>query len=233
MDERAALRRRVDVKYAIGRKDFVALLDRLAEGYDALDISGDRRFGYRSVYFDTADLRCFLDHARAVKPRFKARTRHYVDSGQCVFEAKIKPRSGGTSKRQADHACEATDVVTPAAAELLSDALTEAGIPPPGRLEPVLETSFERITLVARQGDARLTADLGVRLARMDGRGVCMRHDAVLVETKSRDGQGPADRELAGMGAETVALSKYRTGIDALLLRDDTGELAPVRRLFG
>jgi hypothetical protein len=34
-------------------------------------------------------LRCFSDHAEGRQPRFKARTRLYVDSNSCVFEVKL------------------------------------------------------------------------------------------------------------------------------------------------
>ena len=88
------------------------------------------------------------------------------------------------------------------------------------------------MTLAARDGGARLTIDLGVTLATMDGASVRMRDGLALVETKSEDGESPADRRLAEVGAPAVSLSKYRTGIDALVRRDESGELADARRLF-
>jgi hypothetical protein len=88
------------------------------------------------------------------------------------------------------------------------------------------------VTLAAHEGDARLTIDLGVTLATLDGESVRMHDDLALVETKSEDGESPGDQALAEVGAHSVSLSKYRTGIDALLRRDETGELAEARRLF-
>ena len=89
LDERAALLRRVDVKYIADRDLLAQLIERLGEDHDVLEIDGRREFGYDTVYFDTEDLRCFRDHAQDVKPRFKARTRRYVDAGACVFEVNI------------------------------------------------------------------------------------------------------------------------------------------------
>lgn len=37
--------------------------------------------------------------------------------------------------------------------------------------------------------------------------------DLILIETKSEDGQSPADRELERMSVSTVSLSKYRVGM--------------------
>lgn len=53
-----------------------------------------------------------------------------------------------------------------------------------------------------------------------------------LVESKSEDGDAPADRALRDLGTREVSLSKYRTGSDALVRRDATGELDGIRELF-
>jgi hypothetical protein len=224
LDERAALLRRVDRKYVIAEGQLADLLDRLADDHDVLEVDGRRRFGYETVYFDTDYLRCFRDHNEDVRPRFKARRRCYVDAGDCVYEVKVKREDGETDKRQ-------TDDVDGADA-LLEETLHDAGIEPPGQLRDVLRTTFDRVTLAAREGGTRLTIDLGVTLATMDGKAVRMRDGLVLVETKSEDGESPADRALAVLGARPVSLSKYRTGIDALVERDTSGELDEARELF-
>ena len=231
LDERAALLQRVDVKYVVDRDVLAVLIERLAGDHDVLEIEGRRQFAYDTVYFDTDELRCFRDHAADVKPRFKARTRRYVDAGDCVFEVKVKREDGSTDKRQTEHEGDA-DALKPAAEELLADTLRDAGIEPPGELAAVLRTSFDRATLAAQEGDARLTVDVGVTLARMDGEAVRLRDDLALVESKSEVGDSPADRVLAELGATSLSLSKYRTGIDALLRRDETGEVEEARALF-
>ena len=233
LDERAALLRRVDRKYVIDHGSLERVIERLGEDHDVLEIDGERVFGYENVYFDTPELRCFREHVDSIKPRFKARTRHYADTGVCVFEVKLKPVGGGTDKRQTDHPADASDALTSEAERLLENALRDTAIEPPDELDPILRTSFRRLTLAAREGDARLTVDLDVRLARMDGRSVRLREDRVLVETKSEDGDSPADHVLAGLSAEAASLSKYRAGIDALLRRDESGDLDRTRELFG
>jgi hypothetical protein len=217
LDERAALMRRVDNKYVADREQLAQLVERLADDHDVLEIDGRRVFGYDTVYYDTDDLRCFRDHNEDVRPRFKARKRCYVDAGDCVCEVKVKREDGETDKHQADD---------------IDSALREAGIEPPGELREVLRTTFHRVTLAAREGGARLTIDLDVTLAAMDGTSVAMRDGLALAESKSEGGESTADRALAALGARPVSLSKYRTGIDALVRRDDSGELAEVRSLF-
>jgi VTC domain len=217
LDERAALLRRVDNKYVVDADQLAQLIERLADDHDVLEIDGRRRFGYDTVYYDTDDLRCFRDHNDDVRPRFKARRRCYVDAGDCVFEVKVKRADGETDKRQADD---------------LAAALDEAGIEPSGELEETLRTAFDRVTLAAREGGTRLTIDLGVTLATMDGGSMRMRDGLALVETKSEDGESPADSVLRELGARLVSLSKYRTGVALMLRPEERGDIADVRQLF-
>ena len=213
LDERAALLRRVDHKYAVQREAFVGLLERLRDDHQVLQIDGRRRFGYCSTYFDTPDLRCFVDHVKSRQPRFKARTRLYVDSDSCVFEVKLKGEDGETDKRQVEHPVAEANRLTDSARQCLGEALRDAGLEAPERMDPTLLTRFERITLAAREGSARLTCDVGVRLARPDGEAAYLHDGLILVETKSQDGESPADRALAELGLEPMSLSKYRVGM--------------------
>jgi VTC domain-containing protein len=213
LDERAALLRRVDHKYAVERARFARLLEQLRDDHQVLEIDGRRMFGYRSTYFDTPDLRCYVDHVEDRRPRFKARTRLYVDSESCVFEVKLKGHSGETDKRQVDHPAAEADRFTGSARGCLKEALGDAGLDAPERMAPTLLTRFERITLAAREGSERLTCDLGVRLANPHGQAACLRDGVILVETKSENGESPADRALADLGLESISLSKYRVGM--------------------
>jgi hypothetical protein len=233
LDARAALLKRVDAKYVLEPDTFAALVERIAADHDVLDIDGRRMFGYSSVYFDTEDLRCFRDHVRDREPRFKARTRLYRDTGVCHFEVKLKLASGETDKRQVEHPAARADDLTEAAGSLLDETLPEAGVEPSGALRATLRTAFDRVTLAARDDAARVTCDLGVTMERADdGRMTRIRDGLVLVESKSEDGDAPADRALADLGASPVSFSKYRVGIDLLVARDDSGDLAATRALF-
>jgi hypothetical protein len=232
IEARASLQRRVDRKSVIAWRTFEALVERLAADHDVLEIDGRRIFGYSSVYFDTPDMRCYHDHVESRAPRFKARTRHYEDTGVCHFEVKLKLPDGETDKRQIDHAAERADDLTPEARRLLAETLPPAGLAAPDDLDPILRTRFRRITLAARDTPARLTCDVDVAMERLDGASARIRDHMVLVESKSEDGRAAADRVLAEMGEETVSLSKYRTGIDLLVQRDDSPDAAAIRALF-
>jgi hypothetical protein len=231
LDERAALLRRVDNKYAVERDVFLELADRLREDHEVLEIRGRRMFAYRTTYFETPDLRCFRDHVEGRIPRFKARTRLYQDSNECVFEVKLKTGEDETDKRQIDHPADRSETMTDEARECLSEALTDAGLEVPDELERRLHTDFHRITLSPRGGSERLTCDLSVRLSGPDHGTAELDPGLVLVETKTEHGDSPADRELRRRGIETISLSKYRVGM-SLVGDARTSGLQPGSELF-
>jgi hypothetical protein len=213
LDERAALLRRVDNKYAVDRERFARLLERLRDDHQVLEIDGERAFAYCTTYFDTPELRCYVEHLEDRRPRFKARTRLYEDTGYCVFEVKLKRDDGETDKRQIDYAVKDAERFTDDARGCLAAALAEVELEAPERMAPTLHTRFSRITLAASTGSERLTCDVGVRLSNPDEEAACMGDGLILVETKSERGESPADRALAELGVKPISLSKYRVGM--------------------
>ena len=232
LDQRAALLRRVDNKYAVPLEAFATFLERLRDDHQILEIDGRRAFDYSTTYFDTPDLRCFVDHVEDQLPRFKARSRLYEDAGECVFEVKLKRSPGETDKRQIDYEPKDKQRLTEEALECVRSALADAGLGVTETLEPTLETSFARVTLAGRDGSERVTCDLRVRLAGPHDEAAEMRSDLVLVETKSEDGQSPADEELARMAIPPLSLSKYRVGMSLVGAARQFGP-QPGSQLFG
>ena len=100
LDAAAALRTRVDRKYLLPTADLPDLLDALRDTHAALEIDGRRWFHYDSVYFDTEGLLTARAHVQGRRRRFKCRSRHYVETGRCVFEIKLKGLRGRTLKHQ-------------------------------------------------------------------------------------------------------------------------------------
>jgi hypothetical protein len=100
----------------------------------------------------------------------------------------------------------------------------------PADLAPSLITTYQRLTLSAREGGERATLDLAVRMRAMDGRDVELRDGVVLVETKTGDGQSRLDDELGQAGCEAMSISKYRLGVGMLLADDPEGAEAEALR---
>lgn len=224
LDQRAALLKRIDRKYAVDAARFRGLAERLRHDHQILDIDGRRVFRYRSAYFDTPELRCFWDHVNDQVPRFKARTRTYEDSARCVFEVKLTRAPGETDKRQVEYEVDEARQLTHDAWQCLREALADAGLECPDSLRHTLTTSFDRLTLAAAGRPDRLTCDTVVCLASPAGQTVALRDGVVLVESKSEEGDGAADRTLADLGVEAISLSKYRVGTS---LVGRAGDIAP------
>ncbi|WP_372698575.1 polyphosphate polymerase domain-containing protein [Arthrobacter sp. JSM 101049] len=213
----AALQTRVDRKFLLTPEQFTALLKSLDQRFRVLEIDGLRTFRYASVYFDTPDFEQFRAHRQGRRRRYKVRTRTYVDSGLSMFEVKTKGRRGATVKHRLPQDTRAAGILTEQSRSFLEDVVSaEYGQEVPG-LEPVLDSNYVRATFVDPHDGERLTCDADLTYA--DRRQLLHGPDLFVVETKTADGRGAAERALARMGIRPVSMSKYCIGM-ALLHTD-------------
>ena len=204
----ASLQTRVDRKYLLGPAELNALRSVLV-GMRALEIDGVRSFSYESVYFDTPDLALFRAHRQGRRRRWKARTRTYLDSGQCLFEVKTKDRRGQTVKARREHDPHRRGALDAAAHEFLAATLAEQYAEDVPVLVPSLTTRYRRTTFVDLAGGSRVTCDVGLRCttATREVAGP----DKVIVESKST-GTSPFDHAVAHLGLRPISMSKYCLG---------------------
>lgn len=233
LDLTAGLRRRFDVKYLVPHAALGELIDRLARDHRVLDLDGVRHFGYRTTYFDTEQRSALRDHLQGRRRRLKVRVRHYLDSGACFFELKLRGARGCTIKHRRRHDPDSQRSLTLGSLTAL-EAWVQAAYaqPAPAPLAPALEVSYRRTTLVAPEHGQRLTIDLDLRMSPV-GAGSRGRLDPQLavVETKAAHGHPVAARALTAVGARPVGnLSKYCLG--AVLTSGQPGgnALLPVLR---
>jgi VTC domain len=234
LDERSKLRRRVDTKYVVPEARVAALVERLGDRYQVLEIDAWRRFTYESVYFDTPDFRCFHEHVEGRRPRFKVRSRYYRETEACFLEVKVKQEGEETVKRQRPYDRDEHGRLTDTGWSFVEETLAEeAGIEPPADLAPTLSTGYKRMTLGAVEGGERATFDLEIALQTMDGRAAALREGIVLVETKTEDGHSRIDDELHAERCNPMSISKYRLGVGLLLVDDpEAARLEELRRCF-
>lgn len=230
--ERAALQERIDTKFIVDP----TVLDRLVgeTDLDALEIDGTRQFAYGSMYFDTPEWLTYREHTRGRRRRFKARTRHYLDTGTCMFEVKLEGARGGTDKHRVPHEPGDAGRITRDAWAHLARTLDAAGMTTPGSLVPAVHTAYHRITLVAPDRPSRLTVDAALRCRARNGASVTALHDRVLLEVKTPTEQDPVLRTLYRLGAQPVSVSKYCAGVALLHPELPRAPWLPVlRRHFG
>jgi hypothetical protein len=217
LESRSSLGIREDCKYVVDAALLPQLAGALAPTHRALEIGETRAFAYDSVYFDTPGLVTYRDHLQRRRRRFKCRTRHYRDAGLCFFEVKLRDGRERTVKRKLAFDLDSHGLLTPEALAFLESALrSEYGRETPPALAPVLGTAFTRSTLVAATGGERVTFDAELSFV-AGGRDAALLPGRVLVETKTRTGNGVADRALRRLGARPAdACSKYCIGMALL-----------------
>jgi CotH kinase protein/VTC domain len=232
LEASAALQDRMDRKYVISLEDFAALAERLLATHAVLEIDGRRAFRYRTIYFDTGELRIFRDHVQERRQRYKCRAREYVDSGLCMFEVKLKGLRGRTVKHRMAYDRARPDELSEPALAFLRDCLERCyGRAPDWKLRPALAVAHTRVTLAAPALGERLTCDFDLAFSAPDGASGRLAADRVIVESKSARGNATADRALRALGARPEdGCSKYCLGVGFTNPHVNSNRMRPLLR---
>ena len=148
------LMNRVDTKFVFHLGLLPELLSNLRHTYQVLEINNKRMMTYESLYLDDNSYSFYLAHHNKRDHRYKARFRHYVDSGDYFLEVKEK-RKGRTVKER---------IKKPSFEYELSDnseVFLDNYLENPD-LTPSLWNTYERITLVDERSNERVTIDIGL-----------------------------------------------------------------------
>ncbi|MEX1133192.1 MAG: polyphosphate polymerase domain-containing protein [Flavobacteriales bacterium] len=153
------LQDRADTKFIFAKGLLSEVLQEMQADYRLLEVEGTRGTKYRSLYFDTPDLRHYQDHHNRRTFRSKVRFREYVGSDLVFFEVKRKTGTGRTDKVRLR-------------VSTIPDALTQEqqrfAMAASGRVEelmPTLWNHFTRYTFVHKTRPERLTMDIDLRFA--------------------------------------------------------------------
>ncbi|WP_051722692.1 polyphosphate polymerase domain-containing protein [Streptomyces albus] len=211
----AMLQTRVDRKYVLPADALSALLTRLPADTRVLEIDGDRRFAYRSLYFDTPDLLSYRLTAHRRRRRFKIRTRVYEQSDECWLEVKTRGSRDNTVKARLPYAPDEYDTLVPGR-RFVDTTLAGNRIEGSHRFTfvPTLTTRYHRATLYLPGTNSRVTIDTG--LTWQDGDQELRLPHMAIVETKTGSTASPADRLLWQNKYRPSRISKYATGLAAL-----------------
>jgi hypothetical protein len=201
---------RIDTKYVIHEDQLCEYLSEISARYDLLVIAGKSFHPYETLYFDTADFHLYQMHHNGKLNRFKLRCRKYVDSGIAFFEIKSKTNTDRTVKKRMP----VVDIP-----EMLDESLNQyIHEHTPGETQnyiPALRVFFDRITLVNKHANERLTVDLNLRY-KCNGIEKKIRK-IVIVEVKQEKHSISPFRELMKMRRQPKNyLSKYCMGLTCL-----------------
>ncbi len=231
LNSKAAMLNRLDNKYIVAAAVLRQALPQLAGHFDILEIAGKRDFTYLTCYFDDREFTSYFEHHNGRRQRCKVRVRKYADMRQCFIEVKLKDKRGITVKKRLDHPYEKYGELDARAEEFIRLTYAEFyGRKFELELRPLLEISYQRVSLVAKNGGERMTIDFGLSFAGVD-RSHAIDERVVIVETKSANGNGIADKLLRELHQHpTKRCSKYCIGAATLGLVGKHNNFLPVLR---
>lgn len=217
LNEKAEMLERIDNKYVLQRASLERILPDLAARFDILEIAHRRAFTYDTRYFDDLALSAYYEHHQGLRKGFKVRIRRYVDAGLCFLEVKVKGERGMTVKHRLPHDPGDTENLSSQAFDFARTTYSSHyGKPFEYDLQSALDVRYRRITLVARDGGERMTIDTDLQF-RDSGKALKLGTDTFIVETKSAQGRGFADKCLLAVHERpTRRCSKYCIGQAAL-----------------
>lgn len=153
--DRVKLLRRTDTKYLISKKRVSDLLPLLVQDYFILEIDGNRIASYHTAYLDTPKKTYYKHHHQGRNKRHKVRFRNYVESGLSFLEVKLKDKGKTNKKRIMSIQKNSLDVAQKGfLKEWIPDDLEQ--------LQTSLENTFQRVTLVHKIEQERVTIDFNL-----------------------------------------------------------------------
>jgi hypothetical protein len=234
LNSKAAMLERLDNKYVIRQSVLARALGAFQNVFDILEIEGKRQFTYETCYFDDADYRSYFDHHQGRRRRLKVRVRKYTDAQLCFVEVKLKGRRGITVKKRLDYSVDRYGTLDDSAYQHIDESYQELyGEPFRRELGPVIEMRYQRVTLVAKEGGERMTVDCNLEFVR-EGTSRSIDPEVFIVETKSANGNGIADRILRSFHQHpTRRCSKYCAGMAAVQAVARYNKFLPALRKMG
>lgn len=135
--------------------------------YQVLEVNEQRCARYENLFFDGPGFDAFNDHVRGRKIRHKARIRNYGSNGQTFLEIKRKTVHGRTVKDRLQR-LEGMAWDAPLSAE--EQVFFTQHFPYANVASPVLQSHFQRFTLVHPGRGERVTFDTGLSFHLPEGR---------------------------------------------------------------
>lgn len=208
--DHVTLLNRIDTKFIIHEHQMIEYLSSISNQYSLLKIGGKSVHPYETLYFDTPDFHLYQMHHNGIRNRFKLRCRKYTNTGIAFFEVKSKTNKDRTIKNRIQVA-NIPEILDEPLYQYISDHTHE-------ELQnyiPALRVYFDRLTLVNKQANERLTFDMNLRYkCNCDEKKVL---NFVIVEVKQEKYTPSPFRELMRIHHQPQNyISKYCLGITCL-----------------
>jgi hypothetical protein len=211
--EKASLMRRKDSKYVFSVMHVPQLLEEASRYYRILEIETFRSHNYQTFYFDTSDLDMYFMHHSGRVNRHKIRFRKYGSSDIMFLEVKEKNAKGVTIKNRM-RSENSTASILSREEEFLSQFTPYED----EKMIPVLENSFNRITLVSPDQSERITLDYDLGFSSLETEESVEIPGIAIAEIKYTDhlSGSPFHASLRKAGIVSRPFSKYCIGMAML-----------------
>jgi len=157
--DRVKLQNRTDTKFVFNADLLPVILNDISAFYSILEIKGSRTNTYKTLYYDTKELRSYIQHHNGKANRIKVRFRKYIESDLNYLEVKFKNNKGRTIKARTKTDAIETEL-TSFSKEFIVD--NSYSFYEGEEVTPVLWNNFTRLTLVHKTKNERLTIDLNL-----------------------------------------------------------------------
>jgi hypothetical protein len=200
------LMNRKECKYIINSRTLISILNKLHQDYSILEINQQRVMPYESLYFDYPDLDLYRTHQNGKLNRYKIRKRTYKTTGQKFLELKFKNNKKRTIKKRMEITKETqrTDI---------KDFLSENFPHSIQGMKEVMKIDYDRITLVGKSLNERITIDLNLRYSSKNKKTAY--ENLAIIELKHEGNLKTSTIEsvLKEKGIKPMSMSKYCLGI--------------------
>lgn len=202
---------RVDEKFLIPMSLLNDILTEANPFYKILEINNNRTNTYKTLYFDTPDLKLYHAHQSKRLNRYKLRYRNYVESQLAYFEIKHKNNKGRTIKTRIKNQIEVRNEIFGKNGEFLESSTPLNA----SDFKGVLWVNYSRITLVSKTSTERLTIDVNLTFIN-DEKEVSYTKFAVAEVKQNRLGTSVFKDLMRKHDIREGSISKYCLGIISL-----------------
>lgn len=205
-----SLMNRFDFKFLLKSSEAIAFLNHLYSEYDLIANNEIMIRSYETKYFDTYQRDTFLMHHKGKFPRYKIRTRTYLDTNDQFVEVKFKNNKGLTEKYrnkliEVDNLFMQPDVIS---------FLNSHKIHNLESLQESLLVNYQRISLKHKQINERITLDFNLTFSGNQKK--TLLEDIVIVEVKQeKKFLSSAMEILRSFNKRSISMSKYCYGISS------------------
>jgi hypothetical protein len=177
-----SLMNRFDTKYIFSFKMLPEILTRMNGHYKTLSFDGNRTFAYHTTYLDTNDFVFFRDHVTGRLERSKIRYRAYDSTGKTFLEVKKRTNKYKTVKWRIEKDMVSSSNCDEQAVEFIMRHVSIDC----NKLSPVLVNNFERISMVSKENNERITIDYNLSFSLPEGASVTLPFLAIVELKRER-----------------------------------------------